>query len=55
MCSENKRTIKELLLLEYDKMRSKNKETLELGLELGSLQKGMYYVLELTKLKEFTY
>ena len=32
-----KGTIKELLVLELDKKRSKNKELLELGLELGYL------------------
>ena len=29
MCSENEGTLKELLLLEFNKMRSKNKEILE--------------------------
>ena len=32
-----KKTIKELLILEFDEKRSKNKELLEQGLELGSL------------------
>ena len=39
MCSENYGTIKELLVLEFDKKRSKNKELLELGRELGSFLK----------------
>ena len=37
MFSENVRTIKELLVLEFDRKESKSKELLELGLELGSL------------------
>ena len=37
MYSENLGTVKEILVLEFDKKRSKNKELLELGLELGSL------------------
>ena len=37
MCSENYGTGKGLLVLEFDKKRSRNKELLELGLELGSL------------------
>ena len=32
MCSENEGTIKELLVLEFNKKRSENKELLELGL-----------------------
>ena len=39
MCSENYGTIKELLVLDFDKKRPENKELLELGLELGSLYK----------------
>ena len=39
MCSENSGTIKELLVLEFDKKMSENKELLELGLELCFLQK----------------
>ena len=37
ICGENLGTIKELLVLEFDRKRPKNKELLELGLELGSL------------------
>jgi len=37
MYSENEGTIKELLVIEFDKHRSKDRELLELGLELGSL------------------
>ena len=37
MCNENLGTIKELLVLEFDKKRSKSKELLELILELGFL------------------
>ena len=37
MCSESHGTTKELLVLEFDKKRPKNKELLERGLELGSL------------------
>ena len=33
------RTIKELLALQFDHWKSKNKELLELDFELGSLQK----------------
>ena len=39
MCNENKGTIKELLVLDLHKKRSKNKELLELSIELGSLFK----------------
>ena len=42
MCSENYGTITELLVLEFDKKRSKNNELLELGLELVSLLKSDY-------------
>ena len=37
MCSENEGTIRELLVLEFDKKKSKNKGLLELGVEVGSL------------------
>jgi len=37
MCSENYGTIKELLVIEFNKKMSRNKELLELGLQLGSL------------------
>ena len=37
MCIENYGTSNEFLVQEFDKRRSKNKELLELGLELGSL------------------
>ena len=37
MCSKNKGTIKELLVLQFADLRSTNKELLELGLEVGSL------------------
>ena len=37
MCSENYGTIMEPLVPEFDRKRPKNKELLELGLELGSL------------------
>ena len=43
MCNENKGTIKELLVLDLHKKRSKNKELLELSLELGSLFKKSLY------------
>ena len=35
MRSENQGTMKERLILQFDKKRFKNKELLELGLELG--------------------
>ena len=35
MCSENQGTMKERLILQFNKKRFKNKEFLELGLELG--------------------
>ena len=38
ICSENQGTTKELLVLEFDTKRPKNKELLELVLELGSLR-----------------
>ena len=34
MCCENEGTIKELLVQQFDHWRSKNRELLELGLEL---------------------
>ena len=37
MCSENLGAIKELVVLEFAKNKSKNKELLELGHELRSL------------------
>ena len=37
MCSENEGTIKELFVLDFYRKKLKNKELLELGLELGSL------------------
>ena len=37
MGSENEGGIKERLVLKFDQRRSKNKELLELGLEVGSL------------------
>ena len=39
MCSEYQGTIKELAELQFDDLRSTDKELLELGLELGSLHK----------------
>ena len=40
--------MKEILVLEFDKKRSKNKELLELGLELGSMQKSAQCTWTLT-------
>ena len=40
MCSESKGTSLGLLVQEYDAKGFKNRELLDLGLELGSLQKG---------------
>ena len=37
MCSENYGTVKEILILQFDHWKSKNKEVMELGIELGSL------------------
>ena len=45
--SENQGTIKELLVLKFDCWRSKNKELLELGLELSSLYKKAYILASL--------
>ena len=48
MCNENYETIKELLVLEFDRVRSRNMELFKLGLEMGSLQTRSVYAIELS-------
>ena len=44
MGSENEGSIKELLVLQFGQWRSKNKELLEPGLELASIQKQRVFI-----------
>ena len=48
MCSENQGAIKELLVLQFADLRSTYKELLELGLEVGSLQKKRVLIMSIS-------